>query len=133
MLSSGPLAFSFLTRQLTNFFWRGFSLNCPLLSKEEMSFKIAVNLKCQKVFELNSNLFFQMCALLQSADKRTVSKCLVQLSIFLCHKFPRIRKFTAAKLFEAILTYSDREIVPDENLDEVRNITCLFIWVSPTS
>ena len=60
-----------------------------------------------------------MCALLQSSDKRTVSKCLVQLSIYLCHKFPRIRKFTAAKLFEAILTYSDREIVPDEHLDEV--------------
>ena len=73
-------------------------------------------------------IYLQMCALLQSADKRTVSKCLVQLSIFLCHKFPRIRKFTAAKLFEAILTYSDRDIVPEENLDSVNSILSDTNW-----
>ena len=69
-----------------------------------------------------------LCALLQSADENAVKKCLVQLSIFLCHKFPRVRKFTASKFFEAILTYSDREIVPEENLDEVNTILSDTNW-----
>ena len=52
------------------------------------------------------------CQLLQAGDSNTVKKCLVQLSIFLCHKFPRVRKSTAEKLYEAILTFADREIIP---------------------
>ena len=52
------------------------------------------------------------CQLLQAGDGNTVKKCLVQLSIFLCHKFPRVRKSTAEKLYEAILTFADKEIVP---------------------
>ena len=53
------------------------------------------------------------CQLLQAGDNITVKKCLVQLSIFLCHKFPRVRKSTAEKLYEAILTFSvDREVIP---------------------
>ena len=46
-----------------------------------------------------------LCALLQAEEQTAKQKCLVQLSIFLCHKFPRIRKATASKLFEALLTY----------------------------
>lgn len=69
-----------------------------------------------------------LCALLQSADQQTVKKCLVQLSIFLCHKFPRIRKVTSNKLFEALLTYSDKEIIPEENLDEVNTILSDTDW-----
>ena len=61
-----------------------------------------------------------LCALLPSADRNCVRKCLVQLSIFLCHRFPRMRKVTAGKLFEALLTYSDRDIVPEENLEAAR-------------
>jgi hypothetical protein len=68
------------------------------------------------------------CALLATADKACSKKCLVQLSIFLCHRFPRMRKVTAAKLFEAILTYSDKEIVPEENLDEVNVILSDTNW-----
>ena len=56
------------------------------------------------------------CQLLQSTDTNTVKKCLVQLSIFLCHKFPRVRKSTAEKMYEALLTFSENEIVPGDIL-----------------
>ena len=69
-----------------------------------------------------------ICGLLASADPAAVKKCLVQLSIFLCHKFPRIRKITASKLFEALLTFADREIVPEENLDDVNTILSDTDW-----
>ena len=52
--------------------------------------------------------------LLYAEDPAACRKCLVQLGIFLCHKFPRVRKYTADKFYEALLTYSDREIVPGE-------------------
>ena len=45
-------------------------------------------------------------------DPQCVRKSLVQLAIFLCHRFPRVRKYTADKFYEALLTFSDREIVP---------------------
>lgn len=69
-----------------------------------------------------------ICALLQSHDELTVKKSLVQLAIFLCHKFPRIRKVTANKLFEALLTFADRTIVPEENLDEVNTLLSDTDW-----
>ncbi len=69
-----------------------------------------------------------LCALLAAADKTCVKKCLVQLSIFLCHRFPRMRKVTAGKLFEALLTYSDKEIVPEGNLDEINSILSDTNW-----
>eukprot|EP00095_Tigriopus_kingsejongensis_P012338 maker-scaffold198_size266703-snap-gene-0.21 protein:Tk12338 transcript:maker-scaffold198_size266703-snap-gene-0.21-mRNA-1 annotation:"tubulin-specific chaperone d" len=69
-----------------------------------------------------------ICALLQTHDSLAVKKALVQLSIFLCHKFPRIRKLTANKLFEALLTFSDRSIVPEENFDAVNAILSDTDW-----
>jgi len=68
------------------------------------------------------------CGLLQSGDANAVKKGLVQLSILLCHKFPRIRKATANKLFEALLTYSDKEIVPEENKAEIDKILADTNW-----
>jgi len=68
------------------------------------------------------------CSLLQVRDMATVKKCLVQLAIFLCHKFPRIRKTTADKMYEALLTYADREIVPEEQLDEVMELLSDTRW-----
>ena len=62
------------------------------------------------------------CQLLQSGDNNTVKKCLVQLSIFLCHKFPRVRKSTAEKLYEAILTFADKEIVPGKQLHSAHHM-----------
>ncbi len=69
-----------------------------------------------------------LCALLQCGDERCVKKCLTQLGIFLCHKFPRMRRVTAGKLFEALLTYSDREIVPEESADEVNTLLGETKW-----
>jgi len=71
------------------------------------------------------------CSLLQVRDAATVKKCLVQLAIFLCHKFPRIRKTTADKMFEALLTYADREIVEEEKLDEVMELLSDTRWDGP--
>jgi len=68
------------------------------------------------------------CQLLQAGDNNTVKKCLTQLSIFLCHKFPRVRKSTAEKLYEAILTFADKEIVPDENLETVMELLTESQW-----
>jgi len=34
---------------------------------------------------------------------------LVQLTIFLCHRYPKMRKFTAEKLYEALITYWEEE------------------------
>ena len=66
-----------------------------------------------------------LCALLQTEDPTAKQKCLVQLSIFLCHKFPRIRKATASKLFEGLLTYpnilsqkASGEVLREEEIEE---------------
>ena len=72
-----------------------------------------------------------LCALLPSADRNCVRKSLVQLSIFLCHRFPRMRKVTAGKLFEALLTYTDKNIVPDQNLDEINAVLSDTNWDMP--
>jgi len=68
------------------------------------------------------------CQLLQVADTNTVKKCLVQLSIFLCHKFPRVRKSTAEKMYEALLTFSENEIISDENMEEVMELLSDTQW-----
>ena len=66
------------------------------------------------------------CQLLQASDVTTVKKCLVQLAIFLCHKFPRVRKSTAEKMYEAILTFSDRTIVPGKVLQFLLHLLTLL-------
>nr|XP_022315849.1 tubulin-specific chaperone D-like [Crassostrea virginica] len=65
------------------------------------------------------------CDLLQfEGDVR--KKALQQLSIFLCHKYPRVRKATANKLYEALVTYD--ELVPEESLDEITTVLSEFTW-----
>ncbi|XP_074649513.1 tubulin-specific chaperone D-like isoform X1 [Tubulanus polymorphus] len=58
--------------------------------------------------------------------KSTRDRSLSQLMMFLCHRFPRVRKITANRLYEAMLTYDD--IVRDENLDEVMSILSDTRW-----
>lgn len=70
------------------------------------------------------------CNLMQAENSNTASKCLVQLSIFLCHKFPRIRKVTAAKLFESLLMY-DNVITDEEKKEEINNILSDTNWDLP--
>ena len=90
-----------------------FSFSLFSLSKTEIS-------KCGDPNKIMSSADV-FCQLLQAADVNTVKKCLVQLAIFLCHKFPRVRKSTAEKMYEAILTFSDRTIVPGKS-------SIAFLW-----
>ncbi len=73
-----------------------------------------------------------LCGLLQSADEKCAKKVLTQLAIFLCHKFPRMRRVTAGKIFEALLTYSDRELVSEDKVDEVNAILGETKWEQMT-
>ncbi|BFZ03564.1 hypothetical protein BsWGS_06603 [Bradybaena similaris] len=65
------------------------------------------------------------CGLLQfEGSPRTRS--LTQIMVLLCHKYPRVRKTTADKLYEALLTYDDA--VPEENSAEVMAILSDTSW-----
>lgn len=61
-----------------------------------------------------------LCALLPAEESTARQKCMVQLSIFLCHKYPRIRKSTATKLFEALQI--NPHLIEDENDDKLEEI-----------
>ncbi|WAQ96622.1 TBCD-like protein [Mya arenaria] len=52
--------------------------------------------------------------------------CLSNLCIFLCHRFPRIRKTTANKLYEVLVTYDD--IAPEENVEELMTVLSETLW-----
>lgn len=52
-----------------------------------------------------------LCGILQFPGEAR-RRALVQLAIFLCHRYPRVRKTTADKLYEALLTYDD--VVEDD-------------------
>ena len=86
-----------------------FSLELFMATKTEIT-------KCGEPNKLVASIDV-FCGLLQSTNRTTIAKALVQLSIYLCHKFPRIRKLTAAKFFEALLLYD--EVVPEDNVDQV--------------
>lgn len=68
------------------------------------------------------------CQLLQAADTATVHRCLTQLAILLCHRFPRVRKATAEKLYEALLTFGEAEVVPEEHLEQVMELLSDTKW-----
>ncbi|KAK7502461.1 hypothetical protein BaRGS_00006414 [Batillaria attramentaria] len=65
------------------------------------------------------------CGLLQFPGK-TSKRALLQLALLLCHKYPRVRKTTANKLYEAVLTYD--EIVPPESMDEIMTVLSETKW-----
>ena len=69
-----------------------------------------------------------VCALLAAGDPSCVKKCLIQLSIFMCHRFPRVRRVAANKLYEALLTFSDKDIVPFDKLDEINDVLTDTNW-----
>ncbi|KAF8795134.1 Tubulin-specific chaperone D like protein [Argiope bruennichi] len=65
------------------------------------------------------------CNLLQ-VSKQCQTQSLNRLVIFLCHRFPRIRKVAANKLYEAFITY---DILEDEEvMDEITNLLCETDW-----
>ncbi|XP_067133607.1 tubulin-specific chaperone D [Centruroides vittatus] len=64
------------------------------------------------------------CDLLQF--KCISQRSLSYLTIFLCHRFPRVRKVTAGKIYEALLSYEN--VVPESSLDEAMNILSDTNW-----
>ena len=106
----------------------------PILPTDEFSFEIFKLVKneitkCGEPNKLVTSVDV-FCNLLPCENPTTVQKCMIQLSIFLCHKFPRIRKVTAAKLFEALLMY-DNVIESEEKKDEINNILSDTNWELP--
>ncbi|CAH3037220.1 unnamed protein product [Porites lobata] len=65
------------------------------------------------------------CGLLQFPGV-TRTKSFQQLTIFLCHKYPQVRKTTADQLYSAALTFDD--IIPVERLDDVLAILSETSW-----
>ena len=57
-------------------------------------------------------IYFLSTFFIQASNPECIRRSLVQLSIFLCHRFPRVRKYTADKFYEALLTFADKQIVP---------------------
>ncbi|XP_050391441.1 tubulin-specific chaperone D [Patella vulgata] len=67
------------------------------------------------------------CGLLPFQEAR--KKVLFQLMVFLCHRYPRVRKTTANKLYEALLMYDD--VISDEIIEEVQTTLCDTDWDLP--
>ncbi|PVD38225.1 hypothetical protein C0Q70_00836 [Pomacea canaliculata] len=65
------------------------------------------------------------CGMLQFSGK-PCSQALVQLMVWLCHRYPRVRKTTANKLYEAVLTYD--EVAPPESTDEIMTLLSETRW-----
>jgi len=65
------------------------------------------------------------CGLLQF-EGATRARCLQQLLILLCHKYPRVRKTTSDKLYEALLTYDD--VIPEDHEADVMTALSDTTW-----
>lgn len=97
-----------------------FPLSLFQMSKLEVS-------KCKDIQKVLASIDV-FCGLLQfSEDVR--NKSMVQLMIFLCHAYPIVRKNTANKLYESIVTYDD--IIQEEALDEVTSLLTETQWDQP--
>ncbi|XP_060577597.1 tubulin-specific chaperone D-like [Ruditapes philippinarum] len=103
----------------------------PFIEQESHSFPLEVYqlvkteiLKCGEPQKLLASADVY-CGLLQFPGE-VRKKSLTSLCIFLCHRFPRIRKTTANKFYEVLVTYDD--IAPIENLDEIMTILSETIW-----
>ncbi|XP_046352911.2 tubulin-specific chaperone D-like [Haliotis rufescens] len=68
------------------------------------------------------------CGLLEFPGN-TRKNVLLNLVMLLCHRYPRVRKSTANKMYEALVTYDD--IVPEESLDEALAILSDTNWDNP--
>jgi len=69
---------------------------------------------------------FSYCNLLQIIAGDVQKSSQSQLMILLCHAYPIVRKTTATKLYEAILTYPG--VIPDECVDEVTSLLVETLW-----
>ncbi|XP_071813950.1 tubulin-specific chaperone D-like [Apostichopus japonicus] len=102
-----------------------------LLASKESSFPTSL-LKTLKA-EINKSADAQkllisidlFCSLIQF-EGNIRRKCLSQLFLFLCHRYPKIRKTAANKLYEALLVYDD--IFPEENSETVQELLTETNW-----
>ncbi|KAL7636571.1 UNVERIFIED_CONTAM: hypothetical protein RMT77_013348 [Armadillidium vulgare] len=82
-------------------------LNC--LKKETM--------KCGDFYKLSA-IVKTLCELLriQSSCAKSI---MTQLTLFLGYQYPKVRDLTANSFLTALLDYNDRDIVPEEHLEEI--------------
>ena len=66
-----------------------------------------------------------LCGLLR-ADAEVRRRALSALLLLLSHKWPRVRRFVAEKLYLALMAAED--VVPEEALDEVNDILTETLW-----
>lgn len=105
-------------------------LNDEEIIKEDIPTEFFNNFleNCRKSLDIQKLMIFidYLCDMLQFKD-RLRERCMIQLMIMLCHKYPRIRKAAASKLYESLL--NDPEIVSqEENLDETITLLTETDW-----
>lgn len=68
------------------------------------------------------------CDLLQFEEDRIRERSMIQLMVLLCHQYPRVRKSTASKLFEALINYTDEIFEREEDYDECVQLLTDTLW-----
>jgi tubulin-specific chaperone D len=63
-------------------------------------------------------------------ENRVRERAMIQLMIMLCHQYPIVRKTTASKLFECIMSYPDIFDKEEEN-DECVTLLVDTVWDEP--
>ncbi len=86
-------------------------LNQDLIKSDHIPFKLITifidNVKVTKDMQKLIAYIDLFADMLQFEEERVREKAMIQLSIMLCHPYPRIRKTVASKLFEALLNYGE--------------------------
>lgn len=73
------------------------------------------------------DLFCDMLQFHEGESSRVRTRSMQQLMIMLCHQYPRIRKTTAQRLFEALITFTDM-FESDEASDECMTLLSETDW-----
>lgn len=79
---------------------------------------------CGEIRKLLTSINVFCCLVQFVGDVRR--KTLQQLSMFLCHKYPRVRKATAEQLYTTFLIYDD--VLPHDNKDAITNKLMEIAW-----
>ena len=111
-------------------------LNDPKLKRYPVEFlslfleNVKVTKDMQKLFSY-IDFFCDMLQFNSDNDKEKVrERSMVQLMIMLCHQYPIVRKTTATKLFECIVSYPDL-FEKDEDNDECVTLLVDTVWDEP--
>ncbi|CAL4144763.1 unnamed protein product, partial [Meganyctiphanes norvegica] len=99
----------------------GYSIRLLTLLKKEC-------MRCSDYHKLSATITV-LCELLR-IEGNTTKACLTQLALFLGFQYPKVRAVTATSLLTALQDYSDRPIVPEENLDEIIGVLEETEWMA---